>query len=451
MLSGMDATGARWLAFVAALALGCGAAAVIVHVRRERPAAAGRAAPIPAPAQAVVQPAVPAPAPPLAAATTPAPPPAGPGAAQASTPAPAGGPDPRALLEQIGRAINAGDAAVVEKLIGAEVLTPAQRDRLRQWLAEPKVRLREGSPVREVGELEIDRLTRWAIELDGAGAQPQQMFFDLRRKDGRWVIEKVALPDRGEGAPRALIADALGIADLFAQAVLRQDFEQARQLVDSTQVSDAKIAALCILFEEGSYQLRAQKPLRKMFERGTIAGFMANVEAIDGSHSAQFGLTLRQTDPAKPWQVAEINLDTMLEDYARRVADGDEYYTPLVPNPQGGDTLVLYFDFDEDELSERTARQLEIVARILRGDTAKKITISGHTDALGTDPYNQRLSERRARTVRDFLVRAGVSSGQIVTVAMGPRQPRRPNMLEDGSDNPLGRRANRRSEIYLDF
>jgi outer membrane protein OmpA-like peptidoglycan-associated protein len=53
--------------------------------------------------------------------------------------------------------------------------------------------------------------------------------------------------------------------------------------------------------------------------------------------------------------------------------------------------------------------------------------------------------------VRDFLIKAGVSATQIVTVAKGSSQPRRPNVTESGEDNPEGRRANRRTEIYLDF
>ena len=149
--------------------------------------------------------------------------------------------------------------------------------------------------------------------------------------------------------------------------------------------------------------------------------------------------------------MSEINLDRLLADYARRVAGGDVYYSPLVKNPAGGDTLALYFGFDEDEVNPRTRRQLEIVSKILRADPDKKITLSGHTDALGTRDYNDDLSGRRAAVVRDLLIEAGVSATQIVTVAKGSSQPRRPNITEGGVDNPDGRKVNRRTEIYLDF
>ena len=102
-------------------------------------------------------------------------------------------------------------------------------------------------------------------------------------------------------------------------------------------------------------------------------------------------------------------------------------------------------------MSARTRRQLEIVGMMLKSDAAKKITLSGHTDALGTEQYNDTLSANRADTVRDFLAAAGVAPEQIITIAKGASQPRRPNVTESGEDNPDGRRANRRTEIYLDF
>ena len=48
-------------------------------------------------------------------------------------------------------------------------------------------------------------------------------------------------------------------------------------------------------------------------------------------------------------------------------------------------------------------------------------------------------------------MKTGVAENQIITVARGQSQPRRPNFTESGGDNPEGRRANRRAEIYLDF
>jgi outer membrane protein OmpA-like peptidoglycan-associated protein len=359
--------------------------------------------------------------------------------------------DPAELVAQIAKALEAGDLAKVGRLIGKNALDSETIARLKALSATP-LKLRQPDGVREVGELELNAHSRWALELDGQQPGRDRIFLDLRKKNGKWTVEKITLPPApGEPVPKALFADSLGIADAFLQAVLKQDFEFARAFVDPATVSDAKIAGLCILFEEGEYRLRKSKPLRSLFQRQDTVGYLANVETSDGKQSAQFAMTLRQPPAPSNWMVSEINLDQLLADYARRVAGGDLYYSPLVKNPGGGDTLALYFEFDEDDMNPRTRRQLEIVTMILRSDPGKKITLSGHTDALGSEGYNNSLSSRRAAVVRDYLTKAGVSASQIVTVAKGASQPRRPNLTETGGDNPEGRRANRRTEIYLDF
>lgn len=359
--------------------------------------------------------------------------------------------DPAELLAMIGSALEAGDFEKLGQLIGRDALDEATRKRLARFAARPP-KLRRPDAVQEVGELELNQRARWALWLDGAEAGRDRIFFDLKREAGKWSVQSLKLPPApGEPVPKAVLVDALGIADAFLQATLHQQFELAKEFADSTTVSDAKIAGLCILFEEGNYKLRPEKPLRAMFQRPDTAGYLARVVASDGTDAAEFSMALKQPENSGHWRVSDINLDQLLADYAKRVAGGDVYYTPLVKNPKGGDTLVLYFDFDEDTLAPRTARQLSIVAQILKTDPDKQLTLSGHTDALGTEPYNDKLSARRAAAVKTYLVGSGVAEEQIITLAQGQSKPRRPNFTESGADNPDGRRANRRAEIYLDF
>jgi outer membrane protein OmpA-like peptidoglycan-associated protein len=337
--------------------------------------------------------------------------------------------DPALLVEQIGRNLEAGQVWAAANIIGRKALSEGQFDQLHKLAAEARLKL----------NMEDDYGSR--------------IYFDLLRKQGKWAVQKVVLPKAvvdGE-TPRAVLVDALGITDAFLQAALKQSFETAKSFVNSNEVSDAKIAGLCIVFEEGQYQLRAKKPLRAVFNRDNTAAFLANVETHDGAAAAQFGVNVQRKDENSPWRVTEINLDQLLADYAQRVAGGDVYFTPLIRNPGGGDTLILYFGFDEETLSARTQRQLEIVSLLLQTDAGKELTLSGHTDAIGSEAYNKGLSGRRAETVRNFLVDSGVDPKQIKTVALGKSKPRRPNTTETGEDNPAGRRVNRRTEIYLDF
>lgn len=353
--------------------------------------------------------------------------------------------NPSDLLNQISEALKKGDMAEVSKLIGKDAMNAETFALLNAIAKKPQ-------SFREMGEIELNKRTRWALEITDNGSEKRQIHFDLKQENGKWKIEKISIPEaKPDPDKKASVIDPLNLADTFIQAVLKQDFEVALKWVDLEAVSEAKIAALCILFEEGEYKMRKDKPLRAMFLRDDTVGYLAQIEAKDGSQAAQFSLNLRLDPGTQNWRVFEINLDQLLADYATRIAGGDIYYSPLVKNPAGGETLALYFDFNEDVISPRTKRQLDIVVAILKNDSKKKITLSGHTDALGTKSYNDQLSANRADVVRDFLAAAGVSAEQIVTIAKGASQPRRPNVTETGEDDPSGRRANRRTEIYLDF
>jgi len=359
--------------------------------------------------------------------------------------------DPATLVAQFAKALQTADIDGISKLINKHSLDTATLNRLKELCTSP-LQLRQIDPIREIGELEMNNHSRWALALDGRIPGNDQIVLDLRQMNGKWMIEKIMLPNaQGSTTPMPFSLDSLGTADAFLQALLKQDCESALRFTDQTTISDAKLAALCILFEEGNYRLRKSKPLRAIFQRADAAGYLAYVQSSDATEDAQFSMTLHHPVGRSNWIVSEINLDQLLADYTQRIAGGNSYFTPLVKNPAGGETLAIYFEFDQDQMSPRTRRQLEIVARILLSDPGKKITLSGHTDAMGTKDYNNSLSGRRASVVRDVLTKFGVNQRQIVTLAKGDSQPRRPNVMENGKDNPEGRRANRRTEIYLDF
>ncbi len=79
-----------------------------------------------------------------------------------------------------------------------------------------------------------------------------------------------------------------------------------------------------------------------------------------------------------------------------------------------------------------------------------QVIIADHTDSKGSDAYNQRLSEKRAESVKKWLSEnAGISADTIKTVGYGETRPMAPNANSDGSDNPEGRQKNRRVEIVI--
>ena len=86
---------------------------------------------------------------------------------------------------------------------------------------------------------------------------------------------------------------------------------------------------------------------------------------------------------------------------------------------------------------------LEDVARIMREKPNMKLKITGHTDAIGSDDANTKLSIRRAEAVRDYLVKRGVAADRFATDGKGESQP------VDTNDNDLGRARNRRIEFQV--
>ena len=151
------------------------------------------------------------------------------------------------------------------------------------------------------------------------------------------------------------------------------------------------------------------------------------------------------------WKVDSLDFSKLLQNYVQATGAGNVYYTPIVKNPNGGESLVVYFEYDKSELTGRGLRQMEIVADLLKSDPARKMRLGGYTDSLGTDDYNAKLSKKRAEAVRNKLAELGVPAAQIVTHAYGAEAPLDPNKKDDGTDNPEGRSRNRRTEIYLDF
>lgn len=84
--------------------------------------------------------------------------------------------------------------------------------------------------------------------------------------------------------------------------------------------------------------------------------------------------------------------------------------------------LVYYFGFDNDSLSSETRESLDMVAKVLKKTNAS-VTLNGHADERGTREYNLALSERRAKSVRDYLVVQGVKSSKIEVVGFGEEKP----------------------------
>jgi outer membrane protein OmpA-like peptidoglycan-associated protein len=145
----------------------------------------------------------------------------------------------------------------------------------------------------------------------------------------------------------------------------------------------------------------------------------------------------------------------------RRLADAlgtnppqvDELYAPAgtVPGVNAPVPVVrlvfeerVFFDFDRTTVRPDALAPIKLVAANMKSDVPDAaVTILGHTDAIGADPYNIGLSQRRASTVLSHLIESGLNPNQLSTVAIGKSQPVAPNSTE------AGRALNRRVEFLI--
>jgi len=134
---------------------------------------------------------------------------------------------------------------------------------------------------------------------------------------------------------------------------------------------------------------------------------------------------------------AEIN---RLYDALGGIAETRRTALGLVMN-LGGDHLK--FEFNKAELRPEDRELLSRIAGILSTSTETTISVNGHTDDVGTDAYNQKLSERRAQAVYDYLIKAGLPAAALSVMGHGKSVP----LVRGTSD--AARAKNRRVELGI--
>lgn len=149
------------------------------------------------------------------------------------------------------------------------------------------------------------------------------------------------------------------------------------------------------------------------------------------------------------------------------------YFTKVVPVPQPGNNLrndTLYnadlclqafevnkpivinnilYDFNKADLRPESKVILNDLVHILKDNPKIKIELAAHTDSIGSDAYNNNLSQMRAQSCVDYIVSSGIEADRIFAKGYGKTRPIAPNSKPDGSDNPDGRQLNRRTEFTV--
>ncbi|MEO8136848.1 MAG: OmpA family protein [Betaproteobacteria bacterium] len=161
--------------------------------------------------------------------------------------------------------------------------------------------------------------------------------------------------------------------------------------------------------------------------QGNISSLSGDVRAIVGVESAVAG----KVDP----------LAAVLKDLRAQVSDTE------IRIEMSADVL---FDFDKALIKTAAEPALAKVATVLAGYPRAAVRIEGHTDAKGTEAYNEKLSGRRANAVQEWLRKqAALRDVRYSTQGFGAKKPVAPNVKPNGTDDPEGRQKNRRVEIVV--
>ena len=146
----------------------------------------------------------------------------------------------------------------------------------------------------------------------------------------------------------------------------------------------------------------------------------------------------------RPYAGADVYTDggvVGVREQAETVAE--HFALALEALPPAPVSFSVFFAFDKDELTAESRAQFDRIKAALAARPAPQLVVIGHTDRVGTLPYNDALSLQRAQMVRAALIEAGIEAGQIAVAGRGEREP------AVGTADEVTNERNRRVEIMV--
>ncbi|MDP3964481.1 MAG: OmpA family protein [bacterium] len=217
---------------------------------------------------------------------------------------------------------------------------------------------------------------------------------------------------------------------------LQNDVQESREKVrEAAEASQAALARAARSEENARLAAVGRTQAEEARAEAAREAEQARQEANTATQQAQ--LAREETERIRRQREAEVE---RLQQALGKIAETQRTALGLVMT-LGSESVK--FDFDKATLQPENRELLSRIAGVLLTAYGFRIQVFGHTDDIGSDEYNQGLSERRAQAVRDYLVAAGVAPELITTRGFGKSSPRVP-----GTD-PNARAKNRRVEIGI--
>jgi outer membrane protein OmpA-like peptidoglycan-associated protein len=174
---------------------------------------------------------------------------------------------------------------------------------------------------------------------------------------------------------------------------------------------------------------------------GALGGYMTGRQIEDQDQALD-----EQDQLIKQQQREIVKNREILNELKRQKLDARETKRGVVVNLPD-----VLFEFNSHRLTAGARDKVARIASVLKDRAGNRgVSIEGHTDAIGSEAYNQALSERRAESVTRELAYDGVHGARLATRGFGERYPIAPNTRANGSDDPRGRAKNRRVEVVIE-
>ena len=301
--------------------------------------------------------------------------------------------------------LEARNAVAIAKAAQAERYAPDVLRKAEDFLARGEDYL-----VRKQGEKAIGTVTRGAVQ----AAEDARLISIRRKREEDEAAKRHALEQQTADAQARATSEAeqRAQADRDRQSAdeqrrlaeqARLDAEQARQQAEAAK-ADAEAARQQALAQQQSAEAEA--------ERARQAASQAE----------------QDKEQTRQRLLAQLNQVLQTRESARGL---------IVSMPD------VLFDFNKYTLKAGARERLAKVAGILQAYPGLRVQIEGHTDNVGSEEYNQKLSEERANSVREFLVSQGVPSGSVTERGLGENDPVATNATA------AGRQLNRRVDMVV--
>jgi outer membrane protein OmpA-like peptidoglycan-associated protein len=220
-------------------------------------------------------------------------------------------------------------------------------------------------------------------------------------------------------------------AEAEAEAQRRQQAELARQQAEQAQAEAERLK------QQAQQEAEAAAKAQAEAEKARQEAQAEQQAALEQKQAAEAEAERARQAAAKA-EAEKAQLRAQLQAQLNSILQTTDTARGLIVNMSD-----VLFDFGSYTLKPGAREKLAKISGILLAHPGLTLQIEGHTDSVGSDEFNQQLSEQRAGSVRDFLAQQGVSASAMTARGFGKTQPVATN------DTPEGRQRNRRVEIVV--